>query len=125
MYGLMEGMVGIKDTGVAFDRALLAPRWSAASIKRASATAKYEASGGYLSYQYALDSAKRKLTIAFTGSAAETMVEVLLPKGKACAAMVLDGEDVAPAMRKVGSSLYACALAKSVGAHELVVALTA
>jgi hypothetical protein len=123
VYGMIEGLAGLKDTGIAFDKAVLAPRWSAAGVKRASATAKYEASGGYLSYQYRHDAAKKRMTILFTGTADETLVEILLPKGKRCVGMNLDGAEIEPVMRKVENSTYACALVKSVGVHEVFVAV--
>ena len=32
VYALVEGLAGVKDNGVAFDRALLSPRWSASEV---------------------------------------------------------------------------------------------
>jgi hypothetical protein len=123
MYGLVEGLAGIKDTGVAFDRALLAPRWSSADVTGVSATAKYEASGGYVSYKYSVDNNRKRMTVTFTGNAAETLVEILLPRGKTCRSLSLDGVEIDAVMRKVESSLYACTLVKGVGVHTVVVAL--
>ena len=120
---LIEGLAGIKDTGVAYDRALIAPRWSAAGVNRASATAKYEASGGYVRYAAALDAGKKRMTLEFTGSADRFDIEVLLPKGKKTKAVTLDRKDTRFKTRKVEASTYACVTVKGLGAHKLVVTL--
>ena len=52
IYALVEGLAGMKDTGIAYNRATLSPRWEAAGVDEVTATAKYESSGGYLSYTY-------------------------------------------------------------------------
>jgi len=122
-YALIEGLAGIKDTGVAFDRAALAPRWEAAGVRRAEATVKYEASGGYLRYRYRHDPRRRRIVLEFTGSGTATDVAVLLPKGRAVKAATLDGREAPVTSRKVEGSAYACIEVAGLGVHRLEVAL--
>ena len=51
IYALIEGLAGVKDDGVAFSRARLAPRWEAAGVRKTEATVKYPASD-HLAYLY-------------------------------------------------------------------------
>jgi len=69
VYALVEGLAGVKDVGVAFDQALLAPRWAASDVNEVNASIKYEASDGYLSYSYKYDNERQELNLQFTGTA--------------------------------------------------------
>jgi hypothetical protein len=122
-YALIEGLAGIKDTGVAFDTALLTPRWLASSTHEVTATAKYEASGGYLSYRYKFDPEYRRLWLTFTGSARETKLEVLLPNAQPPAKTMLDGKAIDSTIKTVETSTYACLTAKGLGVHTLELTL--
>ncbi len=123
VYALVEGLAGIKDTGRAFDRALLAPRWSAAGVKSAAATAKYEASGGYVRYRYALDEAAGKMSVEAASSADSVRLEILLPAGKEPKGVTLDGKKTEFETKTVESSRYACLDLEGVGVHEIEVAI--
>jgi len=104
VYALIEGLAGIKDTGVAFDHAVLAPRWAASQVKNVAATARYEASGGYVSYQYSLE--PNDLTVTFTGNAARIDFKLLLPDGKKANRMTVNGKDVPLNQDKIENSEY-------------------
>jgi hypothetical protein len=117
VYALIEGLAGVKDTGVAFDTALLAPRWSAADVATAAATVKYPASDGYVTYRYEQSDAGQ--TIAFASSAAKVQVELLLPAGAEPNAVVVDGQSVAFETRTVEQSRYATLTVKGLGAHDV------
>ncbi len=105
VYALVEGLAGVKDAGVAFDKAILAPRWEAAGVDKVSATIKYEASGGYLSYSYQKPS-DNKVEILFTGTADITKVELLLPGGKTVSNVFLNSKEVPYETRKTENSTY-------------------
>ncbi len=124
VYALVEGLAGIVDTGVALDKALLAPRWAAAGETEADAVAKYEASGGYLAYRYRMNGAGSQLALEFTGRAEETRVEILLPEGRSAAAMTVDGHPVEPESKQVQESRYACCVIRGVGVHHVEVGLS-
>ncbi|MDX2110811.1 MAG: hypothetical protein SFY80_11275 [Verrucomicrobiota bacterium] len=123
VYALVEGLAGMKDTGVAFDRALLAPRWPAAGVKQATATAKYEASGGYVTQNYHYDPSSGELRLEFTGSAQTIDIEVLLPDNTTVLSAVLDGSPVSLLEKTVEKSRYASTIVRQPGAHLLVMQL--
>lgn len=76
---LMEGLVGIKNEGVGFDQALIAPRWVVSSNKSANVMVHYPASNGYVSYQYQFDPNKKIIRLKVTGNGDEQSFQVLLP----------------------------------------------
>lgn len=117
VYALIEGLAGIKDIGVAFDKALVAPRWQAAGVDEVTATAKYEASGGYVRYRYTRNSKAIEMTL--TGSMERSAVEVLLPPGRTPSAVELDGAPVEFSIRKVERSRYAVFEVSGVGVHKV------
>lgn len=123
VYALLEGLAGIKDTGRAFDGALVAPRWRAAGVKSATVTAKYEASGGYVRYRYSLDEAAGRLTLDVASSAEAILIEVLLPPGREAGGVKLDGEAADFETKKIESSRYVCLDLAGVGAHAVEVTL--
>jgi len=119
MYALVEGLAGIKDAGVAFDKTLLAPRWAAAHVNEVNATIKYEASGGYLSYSYKYDTERQELDLKFTGTADETKTEILLPTALQVTSVTMDGEKVNYTMKQVGESADVCLDGDGLAAHHL------
>jgi hypothetical protein len=123
-YALIEGLAGIKDTGVAFDQARLVPRWQAAATQQVKATAKYPASGGYLSYQYRFNPEQKQLLLTFTGTAQTTHVEVLLPNTNPPAKTLLNGTAIVAVMKQVESSTYACFEVQGIGIHDIVMVLS-
>ncbi len=122
-YALMEGLAGIKDTGVAFDKALLAPRWEAAGVKSARATARYAASGGYLSYQYNRPD-DNKLHLLFTSSAEKMEVKVLVPNGKRVEECLLNNSPTSYTMEIIEKSSYMICPVEKAGVHEVTVNLS-
>lgn len=121
VYALVEGLAGIKDTGAAYDKVSLAPRWAAAGINKITATARYEASGGYLAYEYVFDNTNKILSLDFTGNAVETDVSLLLPEGLQPVSAELNGEPLVYDISRIESSSYLCCTVKGVKAHNLVV----
>ncbi len=119
VYALTEGLAGVVDQGVAFDKALLAPRWAAAGENRVSATIKYESSKGYVTYTYLLEA--DELSISFTGTASATDLQILLPDDTGIKAVYLDGTEIPTSLMKVESSSYLIAKTKGKGVHQLVV----
>jgi hypothetical protein len=79
---MVEGLVGVKDAGVAFNKALIAPRCPAANVHNTSATIKYEASGGYVAGSYCLDLEHNELRLDFNGTQYNPETELLLPSDK-------------------------------------------
>jgi hypothetical protein len=121
VYALIEGLAGIKDTGVAYDKALLAPRWAAAGENEVNATAKYEASNGYLTYQY--KKTGNNLIITFTGSSETTDIKILLPKNKKAGEATLNNKTTNIKTETIESSNYACLTVNNKGIHQINIQL--
>lgn len=121
VYGLVEGLAGVKDTGVAYNEALIVPRWEAAGTKEVTVCIKYEASGGYVRYQYSMQPDKLKMQI--TGSFERGTVRILLPENAATKAISLNGKRIEPSYSMVGNSRYLSLPELNLGVHELEVTL--
>lgn len=119
IYALVEGLAGVKDTGVAFSRTLIAPRWEAAEVRQAEVTVKYPASDGYCHYRYRYEPEMKRLTIEFTGSGKDFDLHVLLPKGREAETARLDGRAVKADTRKVEQSSYAVIIGARAGTHRV------
>jgi len=104
VYALVEGLAGVKDRGVAFNRALIAPRWEAAGETEASVSIVYPSSGGYVAYGYLRKG--DRITLNYTGSSGLTDVELLLPKGQKVLSVNLNGVPVPHETRLAESSNY-------------------
>jgi hypothetical protein len=118
---IIEGLAGVKDQGVAFSKARIAPRWSANGTQAAKVTVRYPASQGYVRYEYKLDESARTAVVEFTGSAEEFEVAVLLPPGVAARRAMLNGKEVDVETRTVESSRYVVLQVKGGAAHRVVV----
>jgi hypothetical protein len=119
---MTEGMIGIKNTGLAFDKVLLSPKWDLAGVKEVSATAKYECSGGYLSYTYNRLSGG-EFHLSFTGNAKETTVEFLLPNGKETSTVIINNQQVNHSTKKVRDSNYVVFKTENPGVFDVKINL--
>jgi hypothetical protein len=123
VYALIEGLVGIKDTGVAFNKVLLTPRWTTTDVTDVSATAKYEASGGYLSYRYQFDSQTRTLQMTLTSNSTDIQVEILLPANEQISWIKLNDEEPVYHLKQIEKSTYVCFPVKGLGVHKITMNL--
>ena len=106
VYALLEGLVGIVDTGVAFGRATVSPplaRRRREPCRRPCPLPR--PSDGYVAYDFTADDAGQHVDL--TGNADEVTLRLLLPEGKAPAAMSVDGETVEYSVETVEESRYA------------------
>jgi hypothetical protein len=124
IYALVEGLAGVKDTGVAFNRVLLAPRWEAAGVHTAEVTVRYPASGGYCCYRYDRQLAQDRVILNFTGSGREIELEVLLPKNRQVRTAILDGQPTNVSIKTVEHSKYAVLGITRRGVHRAELELT-
>mgnify|MGYP006285974251 CR=1 FL=1 len=120
IYALIEGLAGLKDTGIAFNTATLSPRWEAAGISEAKATAKYESSGGYLAYHYK-KTGDGRYELSFTGTSDDTKIRVLLPGSTIPESVILDGKAINMVTETVEQSVYLTTSVQGAGAHRLKV----
>ncbi len=106
MSAMMEGLCGLTDDSEAFRDAEVAPRWAAAKVTDATATARYGASTGYVAYRFQHDPAAGRITITPAGSGAHFRFHVLLPQGAAAKSVTLAGKAVAYRQSTVEKSPY-------------------
>ena len=52
MAALVEGLAGVKNEGLAYEKVTLSPRWVSAGVDTVDVTVKYAASEGYIAYKY-------------------------------------------------------------------------
>ncbi|MEM7573056.1 MAG: hypothetical protein AAF433_09150 [Bacteroidota bacterium] len=114
----MEGLVGIVNTGLAFDRVRIRPLWSLTNTESVKACAKYEVSQSYCSYQYRLKE-DQNCELTFTSTAAFFSLELLLPSATSIANLQLNGQAVKHEQRRQGESIYACLEVQGVGVNRL------
>ncbi len=117
-YALVEGLAGVKDLGVAYDSALIAPRWEAAGEKKATVTVKYEASGGYVAYTY--DFEGDNLSLNFTGTSKDTRIKLLIPDNKQVRSIKCDGKAVDYSVNTIEHSGYAVFSVKGEGVKNIL-----
>jgi hypothetical protein len=116
---IIEGLAGVRDTGAAFSRARIAPRWIAAGTAAAKVSVRYPASQGYVRYDYSLDAAARKAVIHFTGSADEFEVAVLLPQTAVPRRAAVNGKQTPAEPLTIENSHYAVLRVSGPGAHRV------
>ena len=120
-FALIEGLGGVKDAGIAYDRVKLSPRWTASNEKTVNMTAKYEASGRYVSYKFANE--QDSINFEFTGNAAVTELELLLPEGKKALAFSVNGAEKPILIKSVEKSEYVVTTLTGVGVYKIEVKL--
>lgn len=101
---LVEGLAGIRDNSSRMREVEISPRWAAAGVAAARATSRYAASDGYFSYQWRVE--PRSLHVDYSGSGTKLRFRLLLPRGFAPRAVMVDGTDVKFNREDVGDSVY-------------------
>jgi len=79
MAALIEGLAGVKNTGLAYEKVRLSPRWISAGVDSVNITANHAASGGYVSYHYKNNKISKEISLLVTGSGKSINAHVLLP----------------------------------------------
>ena len=87
-----------------FEKVKISPRWEATGEKEVAVTVKYEASGGYISYQYKFSG--NKLTINFTGTGTISDWEILLPQNRKPKTLQINGNIKPLIINKIENSDY-------------------
>lgn len=116
---VVEEMAGIKPGAKLLEEVICAPRWSAAGVKQASATAHFPSSDRYFSYRYT--ESKDRLRLHFGGTGKRVALRILLPGWDKCSAVTLDGQKAKFKLERVEKSVYVTLDAEIKGARELVV----
>lgn len=116
-YALLEGLAGVKDKGISYDKVLFAPRWNAAGVTEADATVKYESSGGYVSYKYKTD--HNGINILVTGNGDTMQAEILLPNGATAKSVTVNGKQQPFSTKQIEKSAYCCFDIKAPGVKDI------
>ncbi len=106
MAALMEGLAGVQNTGLAFDRVRLAPRWSTTTTDCVTVVAHYPSSNGYVAYRYQTDDPAKKINLTVTGSGHTLKGHILLPAAFSPLSVVAGNGPRPFAVNKVGESCY-------------------
>ena len=108
MAALVEGLAGVNNLGLAFDKAGLSPRWTSSSTDSVEVSIQLAASGGYLSYKYTDNIKDREMKILLTGSGNELKGHVLMPENvKTVNSVTCDDKPVEFRTSTIEKSLYA------------------
>lgn len=100
-----EGLAGIEDTGVCFDRLSFSPRWPVTGIAQVRYVTGYECSKTLIETRYLAEPGK--LTYRLFAPSREIACHILLPAGvTACKAATLNGAPAKFALSKVNDSVY-------------------
>jgi hypothetical protein len=121
LYALFEGLAGVKDSGTAFSRTELTPRWNSSGVPAAEVTLRYPASDGYCSYRYRAD--EHKVEFEFTGCAEKFDVQILLPPRRRIQKILLNGHDTETSQRNVEESSYLVLPPIERGVHRIAIDL--
>jgi hypothetical protein len=107
MAALVEGLGGVRNEGLAFDKVKFSPRWTSAGVDSVNVTIKLSASNGYVAYKYLHNAAKKKIDIKITGSGKEINSHILLPrKCEGVASVLVDGQPVNYNLSQIENSYY-------------------
>ena len=108
MAALVEGLAGVKNEGLAFDKVKFSPRWTSASVDSVNVTVQLSASKAYVAYQYHHNTEKKELEIIITGSGNEINNHILLPQNcVGVKSVFVDGQPVNFTLSKIENSSYA------------------
>ncbi len=108
MAALVEGLAGVHNTGLAYDKVTLCPRWNSASVDSVGVTTRFAASQGYVAYRYQALPGSQEIRLELTGSGKEMNVHLLLPEGISSVLSVTSGNEKIPfTTSTTGKSLYA------------------
>ncbi len=101
---LIEGLAGVRSEGKCFQNVSCSPRWPATDNDEAFVVAHFPASDSYFSYNYRLS--EKQIAMTFAGTGKQAQFRLLLPDGKNCTDVMLDGDSVPYTNEKVEQSRY-------------------
>ncbi len=116
---VIEELAGIKSEGKLLRQVCCAPRWPAAGVREAAATAHFPSSDAYFAYRYRRT--EDALHLHFTGTGDRVCFRILLAEGLNSGQVTVDGAAASFAVETVEQSRYVTLTADIRGARELVV----
>ncbi len=107
MAALVEGLAGVKNEGLAFDKVVLSPRWTSAGIDSVHVTIRFAASDGYIAYSYQHNPAMKEIRMNLTGSGQSLKNHILLPAGNSVISVTSNSQPVVFTTSRIEDSFYA------------------
>lgn len=108
MAALVEGLAGVKNEGLAFDKVALSPRWISAGIDSVNVAIRFAASDGYVAYRYQHNPALKEIRVTLTGSGQSVKSHILLPSGcPGIISIVSNGQPIVFTTSRIEDSSYA------------------
>jgi hypothetical protein len=108
MAALIEGLAGVKNGGLAYDRVNLSPRWMAAGVDSVDVTVQLAASGGYVAYRYVHHKDRKEIEMHLTGSGNSVHSHVLLPPDcQGVVSFTVNRKPEVFALSRIENSVYA------------------
>lgn len=104
LYAFVEGLCGIKDRAKLFKKTKIAPRWSAAGVRKAEVRVEYAASGK--SVQYTYTQKRKEVELDVECSKSDLFFHVLLPDNSKVKSVKADGKEVPFQHKAVEKSPY-------------------
>jgi hypothetical protein len=102
---LIEGAAGVTDDSKLFERATIAPRWTATDVQRADVVIRYGASDGYVAYEWRRG--QSDLFLRWTGSGQHMRLRLLLPpEADPEPQVTLNGQRIEATVTTSGASRY-------------------
>ena len=122
MAALVEGLAGVRNEGLGYSVAALAPRWTSAGTDSAHVTVTLPASNGYVAYRYVHSEGGKNIRMIVTGSGNLIRGHVLLPQGASTADRVTVDDKAAEFKTvRIESSVYVDFTLSLPGVHEVMI----
>lgn len=99
-----ESLAGIRNSGCAYDRISFSPRFPVTHYKELRYFTGYEVNGTHVALRYILADAGMRYQL--TSPARHIYAHILLPDGKECSAVLVNGREMPFSISKVGDSRY-------------------
>ena len=99
-----EGLAGIRDLGVRYDEMQFAPRFPVTHYTELRYLTGYEVTGTVVDVRYILK--EEGMRYDLYSPARKVTAHILLPEGKTCARLLVDGKDTPFTLSTVGDSRY-------------------
>ncbi len=107
MRSLIEGLAGIKNTGLGYETTKISPRWASAGVDSINVTADLVASGGYVAYQFRNDVSTKTISMNITGSGKKSKLHLLLPSFTlSVKSVIVNNQEVNFELSKIENSSY-------------------
>lgn len=118
-FGLMEGLAGVISTSKAFKTSRVSPRWSFADKKNLRVSVKYEASSGYVSYEY--KDASDHSRIILTSNSENIDFRLPFRKGSNPKSLSVNGRERTFSTEKIEGSDYLVTELTGTGVYEILI----